>query len=55
MQSLEDRDGADSKEFSYRKIGVALSPCIVPEIRLRALIFGEDEMDWSLGIHGENG
>ncbi len=36
-------------------IGVALSPCIVPEVGKPSFTIGEDEMEIGMGIHGEPG
>lgn len=38
-----------------RTIGVALSPCIVPEVGKAGFEIGEDEMEIGMGIHGEPG
>ncbi|MXI86984.1 dihydroxyacetone kinase subunit DhaK [Sphaerochaeta halotolerans] len=36
-------------------IGVALSPCIIPEVGKPSFTIGEDEMEIGMGIHGEPG
>ncbi|NLC40683.1 MAG: dihydroxyacetone kinase subunit DhaK, partial [Clostridiaceae bacterium] len=36
-------------------VGVALSPCIVPEIGKPSFVLDEDEMEIGMGIHGEPG
>lgn len=36
-------------------IGVALSPCIIPEVGKPTFTIGEDEMEIGMGIHGEKG
>jgi len=36
-------------------MGVALSPCVVPEVGKPSFEIGEDEMEIGMGIHGENG
>jgi phosphoenolpyruvate---glycerone phosphotransferase subunit DhaK len=38
-----------------RSMGVALSPCIVPQIGKPTFTLGEDEMEIGMGIHGEPG
>ncbi|HUC94036.1 MAG TPA: dihydroxyacetone kinase subunit DhaK [Paenibacillus sp.] len=40
---------------STRTMGVALSPCSVPQTRKPSFELGEDEMEIGLGIHGEPG
>ena len=40
---------------SVRTMGVALSPCIVPEVGKPSFTLGEDEMEIGMGIHGEPG
>ncbi|EDT85750.1 terminase small subunit, partial [Clostridium botulinum Bf] len=36
-------------------MGVALSPCIIPEVGKPGFTIGEDEMEIGMGIHGEPG
>jgi dihydroxyacetone kinase-like protein len=36
-------------------MGVALSPCIVPEVGKPSFTIGDDEMELGMGIHGEPG
>jgi dihydroxyacetone kinase-like protein len=36
-------------------MGVALTPCIVPEVGHATFSIGEDEMEIGMGIHGEPG
>jgi dihydroxyacetone kinase-like protein len=36
-------------------MGVALSPCIIPEVGKASFSIGEDEMEIGMGIHGEPG
>lgn len=36
-------------------IGLALSPCVVPEVGTTAFEIGEDEVEFGMGIHGEPG
>lgn len=38
-----------------RSIGMALSPCIVPEVGSPSFTIGDDEMEIGMGIHGEPG
>lgn len=38
-----------------RTMGVALTPCIVPEAGKATFTIGEDEMELGMGIHGEPG
>ncbi|TBL74631.1 dihydroxyacetone kinase subunit DhaK [Paenibacillus thalictri] len=38
-----------------RTMGVALSPCAVPQTLKPSFVLGEDEMEIGLGIHGEPG
>lgn len=38
-----------------RSIGVALSPCVVPESGKPSFTIGEDEIEFGMGIHGEPG
>ncbi|WP_319485638.1 dihydroxyacetone kinase subunit DhaK [uncultured Cohaesibacter sp.] len=38
-----------------RTMGVALSPCIVPEVGRPSFQIGDDEMEIGMGIHGEPG
>ncbi len=40
---------------SCRSIGVALSPCIVPQAGKPSFTLGEDEIEMGMGIHGERG
>lgn len=38
-----------------RSMGVALGPCIVPQVGKPTFTLGEDEMEIGMGIHGEQG
>lgn len=38
-----------------RSMGVALSPCTVPQVGKPTFTLGEDEMEIGMGIHGEQG
>lgn len=40
---------------SVHTMGVALSPCIVPEVGKPLFTLGDDEMEIGMGIHGEPG
>jgi len=40
---------------TVRTVGVALSPCIVPQVGTPGFELGEDEMEIGMGIHGERG
>ena len=40
---------------NMRSIGVALSPCILPEVGKPSFIIADDEMEIGMGIHGEPG
>jgi dihydroxyacetone kinase-like protein len=40
---------------NVRTMGVALTPCIVPEVGRPTFTIGEDEMEIGMGIHGEPG
>jgi dihydroxyacetone kinase-like protein len=40
---------------NVRTMGVALTPCIVPEAGRPSFILGENEMEIGMGIHGEPG
>ena len=40
---------------NIRTIGVALSPCIVPEVGRETFTIAPDEMELGMGIHGEPG
>jgi dihydroxyacetone kinase-like protein len=40
---------------NVRTMGVALTPCIVPEVGKPGFSIGDDEMEIGMGIHGEPG
>jgi dihydroxyacetone kinase-like protein len=40
---------------NIRTMGVALSPCIIPEVGKASFVLGDDEMEIGMGIHGEPG
>jgi dihydroxyacetone kinase-like protein len=55
-KSLEEvKRIADKAAANVRTMGVALSPCIIPEVGKPSFTIGEDEMEIGMGIHGEPG
>jgi len=46
---------AEKAAANVRTIGVALSPCVIPEVGKATFSIGEDEMELGMGIHGEPG
>ncbi len=46
---------AEKAAANVRTMGVALSPCIVPEVGKPSFTLGDDEMEIGMGIHGEPG
>ena len=46
---------AETAIANVRTMGVALTPCIVPEVGKPGFTIGEDEMEIGMGIHGEPG
>jgi dihydroxyacetone kinase-like protein len=46
---------AQKAAASVRTMGVALSPCIIPEVGKPTFAIGDDEMEIGMGIHGEAG
>lgn len=46
---------AEKAKASVRTMGVALSPCIIPEVGVPTFTIGENEMELGMGIHGEPG
>jgi dihydroxyacetone kinase-like protein len=46
---------AQKASDNVRTMGVALSPCIVPEVGKPSFSIGEGEMEIGMGIHGEPG
>lgn len=46
---------AEKAGANIRSMGVALTPCIVPEVGKPSFILGDDEMEIGMGIHGEPG
>ena len=56
MLSLEEVTRIAQKTVdNTRTMGVALTPCIVPEAGKPTFTIGEDEMEVGMGIHGEPG
>ena len=54
--SLDEVAGAAQKALdNIRTMGIALSPCIVPEVGKPTFSIGENEMEIGMGIHGEPG
>lgn len=51
----EVRRIADKARQRVRTMGVALTPCIVPEVGRATFSLGDDEMEIGMGIHGEPG
>jgi dihydroxyacetone kinase-like protein len=45
----------EKAKASVRTMGVALTPCIVPEVGHASFSLGEKEMEIGMGIHGEPG
>lgn len=46
---------AEKAGANVRTMGVALSPCIIPEVGKPGFAIGDDEMEIGMGIHGEPG
>lgn len=56
MASLEEVAAAAQHALDHtRSMGVALGPCIVPQVGKPTFTLGEDEMEIGMGIHGEQG
>lgn len=56
MKSLDEvKAVADKVCANVRTMGVALSPCIVPEVGKPSFSIAEGEMEIGMGIHGEPG
>ncbi|PJF26700.1 MAG: dihydroxyacetone kinase, partial [Phototrophicales bacterium] len=51
----EVKAAAEHALANTRSMGVALSPCILPQIGKPTFTLGEDEMEIGMGIHGEPG
>jgi dihydroxyacetone kinase-like protein len=46
---------AEKTAKNVRTMGVALSPCIIPEVGKPSFMLDDDEMEIGMGIHGEPG
>ncbi|HWQ50316.1 MAG TPA: dihydroxyacetone kinase subunit DhaK [Terriglobales bacterium] len=56
MKSLDEVASLAKKALdNIRTMGVALSPCIVPEVGIPTFSIGADEIELGMGIHGEPG
>jgi len=51
----EVKAAADRANANTRSMGVALSPCTIPEVGRPTFELGENEMELGMGIHGEKG
>jgi dihydroxyacetone kinase-like protein len=51
----EVKAAAEHALANTRSMGVALSPCILPQIGKPTFTLGDDEMEIGMGIHGEPG
>ena len=55
-RSLDEVAAAAEKALAHtRTMGVALSPCIVPDVGKPTFAIAEDEIEIGMGIHGEPG
>jgi len=56
MKSLDEVAAAAEKALAnIRTMGVALSPCIVPDVGKPTFAIADDEIEIGMGIHGEPG
>ncbi len=56
MRSLEEVVAVTKKALSnIRTMGVALTPCVLPEVGIPTFSIADDEMEIGMGIHGEKG
>ncbi len=56
LASLEEVKRVAQKACAHvRTMGVALTPCIVPEVGRPSFTIGDNEMEIGMGIHGEPG
>jgi dihydroxyacetone kinase-like protein len=56
MMSLDQVTAAAQKALDHtRTMGIALSPCIVPEVGKPTFSISDDEIEIGMGIHGEPG
>jgi phosphoenolpyruvate---glycerone phosphotransferase subunit DhaK len=46
---------AEHAAAACRSIGIALAPCVVPEVGRASFEIADDEMEFGMGIHGEPG
>jgi dihydroxyacetone kinase-like protein len=54
--SLDEVEAVARKALvNLRTMGVALTPCIVPQVGKPTFTLGEEEMEMGMGIHGEPG
>ncbi len=54
--SLDEVEAVARKALAnLRTMGVALTPCIVPQVGKPTFTLGEEEMEMGMGIHGEPG
>ena len=55
-QEIEDVQRiAEKTAANVRTMGVALSPCVIPEVGKALFSLGKDQMEIGMGIHGEPG
>lgn len=55
-KSLDEVAGAAEKALqNIRSMGIALSPCIVPEVGVPTFTIADGELEIGMGIHGEKG
>jgi dihydroxyacetone kinase len=52
---VQVKAAAEHALANTRSMGVALSPCILPQVGKPTFTLGEDEMEIGMGIHGEPG
>ena len=56
MMNLQEVADITRKALNnIRSMGIALSPCIVPEVGVTTFTIGEDEVEIGMWIHGEKG
>lgn len=56
MRNLDEVVSVTKKALqNIRTMGVALTPCVVPEVGSPTFSIGEQEMEIGMGIHGEKG
>lgn len=56
MMSLEEVTKVTEKALgNIRTMGVATSPCVIPEVGTPTFEIGENEIELGMGIHGERG